>query len=106
MFANIQRRDDEKNEIFRIAKEIVKTNQDIVGEKCIRTDDGELAINEQDKKNTWKCYYEKLLNTEFPWDREHLEMAKAVAGPAIRIEKEMVREAVRKMKKANKAARP
>ena len=63
-----------------------------------------LKINEQDKKNAWKCYYEKLLNTEFPWDREHLEMAEAVAGPAIRIEKEMVREAVNKMKA--KAAGP
>ena len=84
---------------------MAQTNQDIVGEKCIRTDGGEQAINEQDRKKAWKCYYEKSLNTEFPWDREYLEMAEAVAGPAIRIEKEMVREAVSKMKKA-KAAGP
>ena len=77
---------------MRKAKQMAKTNQDIVGEKCIRTDDGELAINMQDKKNAWKCYYEKLLNTEFPWERENLEVTEAVAGPAIKIEKEMVRE--------------
>ncbi|KAK4300948.1 hypothetical protein Pmani_026889 [Petrolisthes manimaculis] len=65
-FADILRRDDEKNEVFRIAKQMAKTNQDIVGEKCIRNDDGVLAINEQDKKDAWKCYYERLLNTEFP----------------------------------------
>ncbi|KAK3856635.1 hypothetical protein Pcinc_037055 [Petrolisthes cinctipes] len=98
-FADILRRDDEKNEVFRIAKQMAKTNQDIVGEKCIRNDDGVLAINEQDKKDAWKCYYERLLNTEFPRDRENLEVTEAVAGPAIRIEKEMVREAVSKMKK-------
>ena len=79
-YANIQQSDDEKNEIVRIAKQMAKTNQDIVGEKCIRTDDGELEINEQDKVNAWKCYYEKLLNTEFPWHRENLEVAKAVAA--------------------------
>ena len=50
-FANIQWRDDKKNEIFRKPKQMVKTNQDIVGEKCTRTD-GELAISEQHKKNT------------------------------------------------------
>ncbi|KAK3896219.1 hypothetical protein Pcinc_000141 [Petrolisthes cinctipes] len=92
-FADILRRDDEKNEVFRIAKQMAKTNQDIVGEKCIRNDDGVLAIHEQDKKDAWKCYYERLLNTEFPRDRENLEVTEAVAGPAIRIEKEMVREA-------------
>ncbi|KAK3893379.1 hypothetical protein Pcinc_002812 [Petrolisthes cinctipes] len=92
-FADILRRDDEKNEVFRIAKQMAKTNQDIVGEKCIRNDDGVLAINEQDKKDAWKCYYERLLNTEFPRDRENLEVTEAVDGLAIRIEKEMVREA-------------
>ena len=104
-FTDILRRDDEKNEVFRIAKQMAKTNQDIVGEKCIRNDEGVLATSEQDKKDAWKCYYERLLNTEFPWDRENLEVAEAVAGPAIRIEKEMVREAVSKMKKG-KAAGP
>ena len=46
-----------------------------------------------------------MLNTEFPWDRENLEVAEAVAGPAIRIEKEMVRETVSKMSK-DKTAGP
>ena len=45
------------------------------------------------------------MNTEFSWDRENLEVPEAVSGPAIIIEKEMVRDAVSK-KKQGKAARP
>ena len=104
-FPNATGRDDHKNEIFKIAKQMKKTNQDIVGEKCIRKDDGDLAITEKDKKDAWKSYYENLLNTEFEWSTENLEQVESVAGPAIRIEKEMVKEAVAKMKKG-KAAGP
>ena len=43
-------------------------NQDIVGEKCVKDDDGNLAFDEKSKLAAWKCRYEKLLNVEFPWD--------------------------------------
>ena len=35
-------RDDQKNEVFKIAKQMTKTNQDIIGEKCVRDDTGEM----------------------------------------------------------------
>ena len=90
-FADILRRDDQKSEVFKIAKQIAKTNQDVVGEKCIRNDDGVLACSETEKKAAWKCYYERYLNTEFAWDRDNLPPVEPVSGPAIRIEKDMVR---------------
>ena len=29
------------------------TNQDIVGENCVRSDAGELALTDEDKMNAW-----------------------------------------------------
>ena len=58
-------RDDQKNEVFKIAKQMTKTNQDIIGEKCVKDDAGELAFDDKSKKAAWKSYYNKLLNTEF-----------------------------------------
>ena len=37
-------------DVFKIAKEIVKTNQDIISEWAIRNDDGVLSVNDEDKK--------------------------------------------------------
>ena len=92
-------------EVFRIAKTMVKDNRDIIGEQCIRNDDGDLAINEEDKKIAWKNYYERLLNTENEWDSNNLNPVEPVESAAIFIEKDMVRIAVKKMKK-RKAAGP
>ena len=46
-----------------------------------------------------------MLNTEFSWGRENLGEVETVSGAAILIENEMVREALKKMKKG-KAAGP
>ena len=104
-FSNIENRDDQKLEVFRIAKTMVKDNRDIIGEQCIRNDDGGLAINEEDKKIAWKNYYERLLNTENERDSNNLTPVEPVESAAIFIEKDMVRIAVKKMKK-RKAAGP
>ena len=38
-------------------------NQDTVGEKCIKDDDGNLTFDDKSKLAAWKCHYEKLLKT-------------------------------------------
>ena len=40
--------------LFRIAKQIRKQNQDIIGEKCVKDDDNKLAFSDTTKKNAWK----------------------------------------------------
>ena len=80
-----------------------KTNQDVVGEKCIRNDEGNLASTEEEKKLAWKSHYEKLLNTEFDWDRDSLSEVHPVEGPAMQIKNEWVEEAIRKMKNGKAA---
>ena len=61
--------DDQKCDLFKIPKGMVKINQDIIGEQYTRNDHGVLAVSEEDKKRAWKSYHEKLFNVEFAWDR-------------------------------------
>ena len=57
---------DQKRDVFKIAKRIVKTNQDIIGEQGIRNDNGVLAVSDENKIAR-KSYDKKLLNTELAW---------------------------------------
>ncbi|XP_057303608.1 uncharacterized protein LOC130640998 [Hydractinia symbiolongicarpus] len=74
-----------------------KTNQDVVGEKCIRNDEGVLASTEE-KRVAWKNHYQRLLNTEFDWDEDNLSKDDVVEGPSMQIKTEWVVEAIRKLK--------
>ena len=38
-----------KCDVFKIAKRMVKTNQDVIGKQCIRNNDGVLSVNDKDK---------------------------------------------------------
>ena len=62
-----------------------------------------MASTEEEKKLAWKSHYEKLLNTEFDWDRDSLSEVHPVEGPAMQIKKEWVEEAIRKMKNGKAA---
>ena len=52
-------RDDQKIDVFKIAKRMVKTNHDIIGEQYIRNDDGVLAVSVENTKTVSKSYLEK-----------------------------------------------
>ena len=84
---------------------MAKTNQDIVGEKCIRNDRDELAFDDNSKKEAWSSHYTWLLNEEFEWSRDDLITADPVEGPAVWIQREWVKQAITEMK-CGKAAGP
>ena len=86
-----------------MAKRLKQDNVDIVGEKCVRNNDGNLALAIDDKLKAWQSHYQKLLNIEFLWDTESLSEEAPVEGPAIKITSEMVSNAMSKMK-SGKAA--
>ena len=48
--------DDQRCDTFKITKSIVKVNQDVTGEHCIRTDVGVFAVSDEDKKIAQKSY--------------------------------------------------
>ena len=77
---------------------MAKTNRDVVGEKCIRNDNGELATTDQEKLLAWQQHYERLLNEEFNWDEDSLVLNEPNIGPRPDIDSESVRRALRKMK--------
>ena len=45
-----------------------RDNQDVMGEKPVKNDAGQLSLDEESKKEAWKEHYERLLNVEFPWN--------------------------------------
>ena len=63
------KRNDQKWNVLKIAKKMAKTNQGIIGENCMRNDNGMLAVSDEDRKIAWKSYLEKFLNTKFAMDR-------------------------------------
>jgi hypothetical protein len=103
-FQNLESKDG-RNYIFKLAKRLKGENQDIIGEKCVKDDNGNLTLSDQDKLNAWKSHYQKLLNEEFPWNPDHLTTPEPVQGPPIDIREEVVVKAIKSMK-AGKAAGP
>ena len=85
------------DDIFKIAKQLRKDNQDVVGDKCVKDDTSNLSFDNEAKKVAWKQHYERLLNEEFSWNPEDLT-ADPVVGPPIHIDVEMVVKAITKMK--------
>ena len=61
-FRNFMQVHDQKYNVSKISKRMVKANQDIIGDQCTRNDDGVLTVNNEDKKITWRSYHGKLLH--------------------------------------------
>ena len=74
-------------------------NCDVVGDKWIKNDKGELVFTHAKKHLGWKEHHERLLNEEFPWDKKSLVLEDPVFGPQPQIDRESVKSALAKMKK-------
>ena len=61
-----------KNFIFKLAKRMTFENQGIVGDKCVKNDEGCLTYNDSAKLKAWKSHYERQVNVEFEWDGDSL----------------------------------
>ena len=74
-----------------------RDNQDVMGEKPVKNDAGQLSLDEEAKKEAWREHYERLLNVEFPWNPEDLSEESPVEGPSEPITLEMITKAISKM---------
>ena len=92
-------------QVYRQAKQMRRDNQDVMGEKPVKNDAGQLSLDEKSKKEAWKEHYERLLNVAFPWNPEDLSEESPVEGPSEPITSEMITKAITKMA-SGKAARP
>jgi len=86
-----------ENEIFRMAKQMVKERQDITGLNCIKRASGKVIVDDKGIKDSWKEYVEKLMNEENEWD--HKISAEVKEGPADCIGMAEVRAVLKKMKR-------
>jgi len=75
-----------QNEIFRIAKQMVKERQDITGSNCLKGVLGKVIVDEKGIKDSWKEYMEKLTNEENEWDHSISTTVKEGPADCIRID--------------------
>ena len=92
------RRDDDRVQVFKIAKQMTTTNQDTVGEKCVRNDRSDLATSDQEKHLAWKEHYQKLLKEEFDWDKDNFSVNSSIIGPRPQIGDKSVRKTLHKVR--------
>ena len=91
-------KENEKGRVFKVVKRLVKNNADVVSSGCMKDKAGKIVVEEGELKETWRKYFERLLNEEFDWDRDALEAGLEVSGPIKAVTTEEVRAAIGKMK--------
>ena len=94
-----------KGKLYRVVKQMVKRNADVVGGNCVKDKEGKIVTDEEVVRAVWKDYFEKLLNEEFAWNRDGLEAVDLVSGPCELISVAEVRTALQSMK-SGKAVGP
>ena len=101
----VQKIDPRSGDVYRLARQMRRDNQDVMGEKPVKNDAGKLSLDEEAKKEAWREHYERLLNVEFPWNPEDLSEESPVEGPSEPVALEMITKAISKMA-SGKAAGP
>ena len=97
--------DPKSSEIYSLANQLLRENADVVSYKPVKNDAGEMSLSEDSKQKAWLEHYQRLLNTEFDWNPDHLSDEPPVEGPPIPITTDMVKKTISKIK-AGKAAGP
>jgi len=88
---------EHQNEIFRMAKQMVKERRDITGSNWRKGVSGKVSVDEKGIKDPWKEYMEKLMSEENECD--HGISAEVTEGPADCIRIGEVAAALKKMKR-------
>jgi hypothetical protein len=96
---------DGKGMVFRVAKQIVRKNRDVVGGGCVKNTVGKVVVEGEELMDVWSAHYDKLSNEEYAWKREDLSKVDAVCGPREKLSVEEVSAAIAKTK-SNKSAGP
>ena len=92
-------------QVYRLANQFRRENTDVVGDKPVKNDAGEMSVSEDSKQKAWLEHYQRLLNFEFDWGPVHLSYQPPVEGPPIPVTIDMVKKAISQVK-AGKAPGP
>ena len=92
---------EKPNKIFKFVKFMKRDGKDVEGGKWIKGRDGRIGFGQEDRCKIWKEHMEKIMNEENAWD--HKVDTAMVEGPAEKVSRKEVREAIRKMKQGKAA---
>ena len=67
------------NVVFRRMKMVKKEANDLVGNNCIKDENGKIVFAEDGRKRVWKKHMEAIMNEENPWDE--MVNVEVVVGP-------------------------
>ena len=95
--------DPKSSEVYRLANQFRRENTDVVGDKPVKNDAGEMSMSEDSKQKAWLEYYQRLLKVEFDWDQTTCHINHQ--WKARPITTDMVKKAISQMK-AGKAPGP
>ena len=68
------------SEVYPFANQFKRENPDVVGDKAMKNDAGEMSMSEDSKQKAWLEHYQRLLNVEVDWDPDHLSDEPPVEG--------------------------
>ena len=75
--------DPKFSEVYRLANQFRRETPDVIGDKPVKNDAGEMSMSEDSKQKAWLEHYQRLLNVQFDWDPDHLSYQPPVEGPPI-----------------------
>src|SRR5664279_2367073 len=104
-FGEMLENEDKKGTVFRVAKQIVRSNRDVVGGGCVKDENGKIVVDDKEVLEAWRAHYDTISNEEFVWNKDSIEGVGAVSGPCEKLTYEEVNKAILKMK-SNKASGP
>ena len=90
--------------MFQIVKQRNKNGQDVQQVKVVKSECGEVLVEERRVQQRWREYFEDLLNQENPRERREV-CARKIMKEVEEITEEEVKTTLKKMKKG-KARRP
>ena len=64
--------DPKSSDIFRLALQIRRETADVVSDKPVINDAGEMTRSDKAKQNVWAEHYEWLINVGFDWEAEYV----------------------------------
>ena len=68
--------DPKPSEVYRFAYRFSRENTDVVGDKPVKNDAGEMSMSEDSKQKAWLEHYQRLLNVELTSQLQSFMMAR------------------------------